>query len=126
MRFDPGIGFDPEAHAAIAEMLPIGAEVDNVLNALEWIAHNYQLAGQRDPAAERERHERGLAAIEAAGAYLRHERKHPTLATIAGSTPARSKPWAAPAAYPNGLCARAKSRSAPGPRLGSAPRIALR
>lgn len=84
MRFDPGIGFDPEAHAAIAEMLPIGAEVDNVLNALEWIAHNYQLAGQRDPAAERERHERGLAAIEAAGAYLRHERKHPTFSDDRG------------------------------------------
>jgi hypothetical protein len=82
MRFD-STGFDPEACAAIAATLPPDADADAVINALEWIAHNYR-SPQRDPAAERKRHKLGLAAIEAAGAYLRHERKHPTFSDDRG------------------------------------------
>jgi hypothetical protein len=84
VRFDPRSGFDAEAVAAIEGTLPKGANPDAVFVELEDAAIVY--LRRRDPAMDRDRIARGLKLIDKVGAWLRAERRHPSVADDDGAT----------------------------------------
>ena len=77
-------GFDAEAVAAIESTLPPGANPDAVFIDLEDAAVAY--LRHSDPAMDRDRIARGIALIDKAHAWLRVERRHPSVADDGGAT----------------------------------------